>query len=155
MILEITRLLSPQAAEAKVGLHAHVGSGQFVIRADDLRIRQIITNLVANALKFTPAGGTVDVSVGYDGSGLTLEVRDTGVGIAMQDINRVFEPFVQVDGGFSKTHQGTGLGLAITRKLVELHGGTIGVKSVLGEGSVFLVRFPVSRVETIPHRVTA
>jgi signal transduction histidine kinase len=155
MILEITRLLSPQAAEAKVGLHAHAGSGQYVIRADDLRIRQIITNLVANALKFTPAGGRVDVSVGYDGSGLTLEVRDTGVGIAMQDMARVFEPFVQADGGFSKAHQGTGLGLAITRKLVELHGGTIGVKSVLGEGSVFLVRFPVSRVETIPHRVTA
>lgn len=155
MIVEITRLLSPQAAEAKVGLLAHTGSGQFVIRADDLRIRQIITNLVANALKFTPAGGRVDVSVGCDGSGLTLEVRDTGVGIAIQDVARVFEPFVQADGGFSKSHQGTGLGLAITRKLVELHGGTISVKSVLGEGSVFLVRFPVSRVETVPQRVTA
>ena len=154
-VIEITRLLSPQAAEAKVGLFAHAGSGQFVIRADDLRIRQIVTNLVANALKFTPAGGRVDVSVGCDGSGLLLEVRDTGVGIAVQDIARLFEPFVQADGGPTKRHQGTGLGLAITRKLVELHGGTISVKSVLGEGSVFLVRFPVERIETVAQRIPA
>ena len=154
-VIEITRLLSPQAAEAKVGLFAHANSGQFVIRADDLRIRQIVTNLVANALKFTPAGGRVDVSVGCDGSGLLLEVRDTGVGIAVQDITRLFEPFVQADGGTTKRHQGTGLGLAITRKLVELHGGSINVKSVLGEGSVFLVRFPVERIETVAQRITA
>jgi signal transduction histidine kinase len=152
--IEITRLLSPQAAEAKVGLAAQVGAGQHVIRADDLRVRQILTNLVANAVKFTPAGGRVDVTVGRDGSGLVVEVRDTGVGIAMQDIGRVFEPFVQADGGLSKRHHGTGLGLAITRKLVELHGGSIGVKSVLGEGSVFTVRFPVERIEDVPMRST-
>ena len=120
-----------------------------------MRVRQIVTNLVANALKFTPAGGRVDVSVGCDGSGLLLEVRDTGVGIAVQDIARLFEPFVQADGGITKRHQGTGLGLAITRKLVELHGGTISVKSVLGEGSTFLVRFPVERIETVAQRITA
>jgi signal transduction histidine kinase len=149
---EITRLLSPQAAEAKVGLHAHAASGQHIIRGDDLRIRQIVTNLVANAVKFTPAGGRVDVSVGRDGSGLVLEVRDTGIGIAMQDVGRVFEPFVQADGGMNKRHQGTGLGLAITRRLVELHGGTISVKSAPGEGSVFTVRFPVERIEDVPMR---
>jgi signal transduction histidine kinase len=133
-------------------LHAHAASGQHIIRGDDLRIRQIVTNLVANAVKFTPAGGRVDVSVGRDGSGLVLEVRDTGIGIAMQDVGRVFEPFVQADGGMNKRHQGTGLGLAITRRLVELHGGTISVKSAPGEGSVFTVRFPVERIEDVPMR---
>jgi|GEM_PF-2743029 len=150
--IEITRLLSPQAAEAKVGLHAHAAPRQHVIRGDDLRIRQILTNLVANAVKFTPAGGRVDVSVGRDGSGLVLEVRDTGIGIAMQDVGRVFEPFVQAEGGTRQRQQGTGLGLAITRRLVELHGGTISVKSAPGEGSVFTVRFPVERIEDVPMR---
>ncbi|MFN9163635.1 MAG: ATP-binding protein [Alphaproteobacteria bacterium] len=150
--IEITRLLSPQAAQAKVGLHVHAAPRQHVIRGDDLRIRQILTNLVANAVKFTPAGGRVDVSVGRDGSGLVLEVRDTGFGIAMQDIGRVFEPFVQADGAMSRRHQGTGLGLAITRRLVELHGGAISVKSAPGEGSVFTVRFPVERIEDVPMR---
>lgn len=154
-LIEIVRLMRPQATEAKVGMHVHAGAGQFMVRGDDLRVRQIVTNLVGNAVKFTPAGGRVDVSAAVDASSVIIEVRDTGPGIAIQDQARVFEPFIQADAGLDKRHQGTGLGLAITRKLVELHGGTIGVKSVLGEGSVFTVRLPIERLVTDSQRKSA
>ncbi len=154
-LIEITRLMRPQASEAKVGMHVHAGAGQFMVKGDDLRVRQIVTNLIGNAVKFTPAGGRVDVSAAVDASSVIIEVRDTGPGIAMQDQARVFEPFIQADAGLDKRHQGTGLGLAITRKLVELHGGTISVKSMLGEGCAFTVRLPRERLMSEPQRKTA
>jgi signal transduction histidine kinase len=154
-LIEITRLMRPQASEAKVGMHVHAGAGQFMLKGDDLRVRQVVTNLIGNAVKFTPAGGRVDVSAAVDASSVIIEVRDTGPGIAMQDQARVFEPFIQADAGLDKRHQGTGLGLAITRKLVELHGGTISVKSVLGEGCAFTVRFPRERLMSEAQRKTA
>ena len=109
-------------------------------------------NLVGNAVKFTPAGGTVSVCCGsakraapeerLGAPWATITVQDTGVGIAPSDIERIFQPFVQVDGGYTRSHGGTGLGLTISRNLAQMMGGDITVESVLGEGSRFTVWLP-------------
>lgn len=142
---EIARLLSPQAAEAGVEINVACAPDPVVLVADDLRLRQIVTNLLANAIKFTPKGGHVSASVALSGGCCVIEIRDTGIGIAASDQAKIFEPFIQAEAGFTKTHQGTGLGLPISKKLVELHGGTVALKSALGEGTIVTVRFPESR----------
>lgn len=142
---EISRLLSPQANEAGVELSVSCPTHPVVLHADDLRVRQVVTNLLANAIKFTPKGGRVSASVMLRDGGCVIEVRDTGIGIAAADQARIFEPFIQAEAGFTKSHQGTGLGLPISKKLVELHGGSVSLKSALGEGTTVTVRFPESR----------
>jgi signal transduction histidine kinase len=138
--------------------------------ADPVRFRQILYNLLSNAVKFTPEGGTVTVSArciqgsafrvqgseGTDhepstmnheprGDFIEIRVQDTGIGIAAEDLPKLFQPFTQLEAVYSKDHQGTGLGLALTKRLVELHGGQIRAESE-GEdqGSTFTVRFPIS-----------
>ena len=144
-LVEICRQLSPQAEEADVKLEVKRDSGDVRLHADDLRLRQIVTNIVANAIKFTPARGHVDVSTRVENGCVVVEVRDNGIGIAKQDQTRIFEPFVQAEAGHAKSHQGTGLGLPISKKLVELHGGTLAIVSTLGEGTTVTVRFPAQR----------
>lgn len=110
---------------------------------DPARLKQILYNFVSNALKFTPAGGAVAVRALPEGeANLRLEVEDTGPGIAPQDIGRLFVEFQQLDTGAARHHAGTGLGLALTRRLAEAQGGSAGVRSTLGEGSVFHVVLP-------------
>ncbi len=117
------------------------------IMGDPLRFRQILTNLVSNAVKFTEHG-QVDVDLAMGGGQanqpwLRLTVRDTGLGIPTGKLNDIFEDFTQADGSVSRKYGGTGLGLAITRRLVQMHGGTIQVQSRVGEGSTFTVEMPV------------
>jgi signal transduction histidine kinase len=142
---EISRLLSPQAAEAGVELNVSCPTGPVILLADDLRLRQVVTNLLANAIKFTPKDGKVSASVRLEDGACVVEIRDTGIGIAACDQARVFAPFIQAEAGLAKAHQGTGLGLPISKKLIELHGGSISLKSALAEGTTVSVRFPASR----------
>jgi signal transduction histidine kinase len=112
------------------------------IRADERKIRQVVLNLLSNAIKFTPEGGRIEVgAVPKDGL-VEVSVSDTGVGIAPEDQEAVFEEFRQV-GAAAKKVEGTGLGLTLCRKFVELHGGRIWVKSQLGAGSTFRFTIPV------------
>jgi CheY-like chemotaxis protein len=104
-------------------------------------VRQILYNLLSNAIKFTPPGGTIRVTTAVDGDIVRLAVADSGVGISPQDLPHVFEEFRQV-GDLASRQEGTGLGLALTRRLVEAHGGTIEVESVVGEGTTFTIRIP-------------
>jgi signal transduction histidine kinase len=119
--------------------------------ADERKLKQILFNLLSNAVKFTPAGGTVGVTArsGRDGL-LELSVADTGIGIDAADMPRLFQEFTQLRPAGAGAEEGTGLGLALTRKLVELHGGSIRAESVVGEGSTFTVELPV-----VPPRVGA
>jgi signal transduction histidine kinase len=105
---------------------------------DAARLKQVLYNYLSNAIKFSPEGSRVTVRALPEGDRrFRLEVEDTGIGVAPADIERLFVEFQQLDAGLNKQHQGTGLGLALTRRLVEAQGGTIGVTSTPGVGSVF------------------
>jgi signal transduction histidine kinase len=116
------------------------------IVADERKFKQILLNLLTNAVKFTPDGGRVDVIARLVPGALSVAVRDTGIGIAPQDQRLVFEEFRQVGSDYTKKQEGTGLGLALARRFVELHGGTIGVESEPGKGSTFTFTIPLREV---------
>jgi signal transduction histidine kinase/CheY-like chemotaxis protein len=125
--------------------------------ADSLRLRQILDNLLSNAIKFTPDGGLISITVVPARDDVAITVADSGIGIAAEDHDRVFEEFQQV-GPAAQRKAGTGLGLALTRRLVQAHGGSIAVASALGEGSRFTIRLPVAEApavtptgDAIPH----
>jgi len=115
------------------------------IVADERKLKQILLNLLSNAVKFTPDGGRIDVRARQDDSFVRISVADTGVGIAREDQEAVFEEFRQVGSNYTTKQEGTGLGLALTRRFVELHGGTIGVESEPGQGSTFTFTLPRTR----------
>jgi signal transduction histidine kinase len=131
-------------ADKEVEMLLQVEDDLSQVEADPARVEQIVNNLVNNAIKFTEQGSIV-LRTFRDGDWLCLEVQDTGLGIDEAHQEIIFESFRQVDGSHARRAGGTGLGLSITRRLVELHGGTIEVHSRLGEGSTFSVRLPISR----------
>jgi signal transduction histidine kinase len=110
--------------------------------ADERKFKQILINLLSNAVKFTPAGGEIRVAARAADDILALEVADTGVGIARADQETIFQEFRQLRASGAVKHEGTGLGLALSRRLVQLHGGTLTVQSEPGRGSAFTARFP-------------
>jgi signal transduction histidine kinase len=112
------------------------------VEADRGRLTQVVVNLLDNALRHTPSGGSVVVEVRGDAGDAVLIVRDSGIGIPFADLPRVFERFYVVDRSRSREHTGTGLGLAIAKHLVEAHGGTLVAESVYGSGATFTMRIP-------------
>ena len=115
------------------------------INGDERKIKQVLLNLLSNAVKFTPEGGRIEVRAATANGTAEISVADTGVGIAPEDHEAVFEEFRQVGTDYARKHEGTGLGLALARKFVELHGGRIWVKSQVGQGSTFTFTIPISR----------
>ena len=136
-------LVKERAHRRGIALMHTVDDRLGLIRADERKVKQVLLNLLSNALKFTPEGGRIDVKAAICDGTVEISVTDTGVGIAPEDQMAVFEEFRQV-GIASKKVEGTGLGLAISRKFVELHGGRIGVKSQVGTGSTFTFSLPVT-----------
>ncbi|MBM3270751.1 MAG: PAS domain-containing protein [Candidatus Sericytochromatia bacterium] len=130
-------------ADAQVTLIVDVPDDLPPLLADDHRIAQVVDNLLSNAAKFTPPGGTVTVLARADGGHFLCEVADTGSGIPEERLETVFDLFVQLDMSSTRVHGGLGLGLAIMRALVEAHGGEVGVRSHLGSGSAFWFTLPV------------
>jgi GAF domain-containing protein len=137
-------LMRERATRRGVTLERHVDERLGEIRADQRKVKQVLLNLLSNAVKFTPEGGRIDVRAGFANGTAELSVTDTGIGIAPEDYDAVFEEFRQV-GKADQKAEGTGLGLALCRKFVELHGGRIWVKSELGVGSTFTFTIPVRR----------
>jgi cell cycle sensor histidine kinase DivJ len=137
--LRLTRL---QADAAGVTLRGLLPSEPLEVEADRRAVKQIVLNLVSNALKFTPAGGSVTVLVQGYGEDLEIVVSDTGVGIAAADLERLGKPYEQA-GDASQKVKGTGLGLSLVRSFAELHGGSMSIESRLGEGAAVTVRMPV------------
>ena len=145
------RFVTPQAIEAKVTLAVELAANLPLLRADELKFRQVLVNLLSNGIKFTPAGGRVTLAARLDAARtLNLVVSDTGIGMAAQDIPAAFEAFRQLDSTLSRKHEGAGLGLSLSKRLIELHGGTIQIDSAVGRGTVVTVRFPPTRVEARP-----
>jgi signal transduction histidine kinase len=135
-------LMVPAAADAGLSLRAETESGELL--ADSDRIVQTLTNLIGNAVKFTPSGGSIRVSTVRTGDGLRFGVVDDGPGVPADRLEAIFEPFVQVDGSDSRAKDGTGLGLAICRDLVAMHGGRIWAESDLGRGAEFYFTVPLA-----------
>ena len=124
-----------------LGMKLDTRLGEF--QADERKVKQILLNLLSNAVKFTPDGGRVDVAAALNGKFLEVSVRDTGIGIAAEDQSKVFGEFVQVGRDYTRKAEGTGLGLALTKRFVELHGGTIQLKSEVSQGSTFTFTLPI------------
>jgi signal transduction histidine kinase len=135
-------LMRERAARRDLALERHVDERLGEIRADQRKVKQVLLNLLSNAVKFTPEGGRVDVRGALVDGTMEISVTDTGIGIAPEDHEAVFEEFRQV-GKSDKRAEGTGLGLALCRKFVALHGGRIWVNSTVGQGSTFTFTLPL------------
>jgi signal transduction histidine kinase len=144
LLSDVLTTISPIAAAGHITLENNVGP-DVLVRADPLRFKQILFNLVSNAVKFTPDGGKVSVDAVADYDQLTITVSDTGIGIPMSEQQAIFEAFHQVGTTTKGLKEGAGLGLAITKRLVEEHGGRMWVRSQLGEGSHFSFMIPEKR----------
>jgi signal transduction histidine kinase len=136
-------LVRERAARRAITLDVAIDPELGEIKGDERKVKQVLLNLLSNAIKFTPEGGRVDVHAGLVDGVAEISVSDTGVGIAPEDHEAVFEEFRQVGTDYAKKHEGTGLGLTLSRRFVELHGGKIWVKSQLGQGATFTFTLPV------------
>ncbi|WP_322487145.1 CHASE domain-containing protein [Chloroflexus sp.] len=141
-------LVKEQAHKKQICLSLWIDNPQACFLADPRRIKQILVNLLSNAVKFTPNGGSVELRVATDAAQGTIAftVSDTGIGIAPEQMQSLFQPFVQLDSSLSRQHEGSGLGLALVRRLTDLHGGSVSVTSEPGKGSMFTVTLPYQPV---------
>jgi signal transduction histidine kinase len=137
-------LIRERAARRAITLGVEIDPRLGEIKGDERKVKQVLVNLLSNAIKFTPEGGRVGVQAGLADGFVEISVTDTGVGIAPEDHEAVFEEFRQVGSDYTKKHEGTGLGLTLSRRFVELHGGKIWVKSQLGQGATFTFTLPVT-----------
>jgi signal transduction histidine kinase len=155
MIDACLRLIEPQARTAKVRLSASVDPGLPLIRVDNRRIRQALLNLISNAVKFTPEGGSAIVSSSLKENGLEIRVSDSGIGMSPEQIPKAMEAFGQIDSALSRKYEGTGLGLPIARHLVELHGGRLTIESAVSVGTTVTIELPLGRIVGAPARPMA
>jgi len=121
-------------------------SGGMQVRCDESRMRQVISHILSNAVKFTGPEGRIDIAIENLSDGIDLVVRDDGAGISPEMLSLVLEPFGQAESAYARSHGGIGLGLPIVRSLVELHGGTFTLSSEIGAGTTARVHIPASRV---------
>ncbi|MBV8538550.1 MAG: response regulator, partial [Alphaproteobacteria bacterium] len=146
------KLLDQQIRNSGVTYRVDIERDVPLIHGDAAKLRQIVINLLSNAFKFTAPGGTVTLAVAADAlNGLCLRVADTGIGIAPDKIAVVLTPFGQVETGFARKYQGIGLGLPLTKRLVELHGGSLEIASELNVGTTITVRLPAARLSAAPR----
>ena len=155
VVNQVMRLVEPDALKKSVQLSSEITGGLPHLHIDPRATRQMLLNLLSNAVKFTPEGGEVSVHTYLCQQGLGIIVRDSGVGIAPENLKRVFEPFSQIERAAphshlanrhpARTHPGTGLGLSIVKALIELHGGKIEIESEPGTGTSATLRFPKER----------
>lgn len=147
------RLVKQLAHKKQLQLTYTIDDGITSLLADERRLKQILVNLLSNAIKFTPEGGQIGLEVKKDlaQEAVHFTVWDTGIGIAPEDLARLFQPFVQLDSKLARQYYGTGLGLSLVSRMTEMHGGGISVESEVGRGSRFTVSLPWARpTETSP-----
>lgn len=149
LIVDDLRPLAEEAVQLFAGsspshqLTLRVPDEEVVVRCDPTRVEQVLNNLISNAIKYSPAGGPVTLTVSRDDRFATIEVADRGIGIARDELQSVFKPF-QRTGASRDSIPGVGLGLWVSRQIVEAHGGSLDVSSQLGVGSTFRVRLPLA-----------
>jgi signal transduction histidine kinase len=146
-IASVLRAVGTRVSDRGLCLSVELPPDLPLLHADDRKIKQVLLNLVSNAMKFTEAGGRIEI-VGEldDRSGMILVVRDTGIGIAADDVARVLKPFEQVESPLSRSHEGTGLGLPLVKAIIEAHGGSLELRSAVGAGTEVKLTFPPERL---------
>tara|TARA_R110000868_G_scaffold322583_3_gene583554 strand:- start:17376 stop:19895 length:2520 start_codon:yes stop_codon:yes gene_type:complete len=149
LVEQCMRIVRGRAEEKRLQLRADV-SDLPEIEVDPRAFKQVMINLVSNAVKFTPEGGRVTIRGFLSGLGVAFQVVDTGIGIASDDLPRLGRPFEQIESQHSKSHQGSGLGLALSKSLIELHGGSLAIESRLGEGTTVSFVLPISQSQPMP-----
>jgi len=151
LIATCERIVASEAVKRALTLAVEPVEAPLVVTVDPTRLKQVLFNLLWNAIKFTPAGGrvTVGAHLARDGAAI-LTVSDTGIGMRKEDIPTAFLPFQQIDSAWDKRHEGTGLGLTLTKSIVELHGGTLTLDSAPGDGTTATVTLPAWRVIAEP-----
>ena len=137
-------VVKPRAAEKRIKISTFLPTDLPPVYADPGKLNQILLNLLTNGIKYSHENGSVSVEARPVDGMVEIWVNDTGIGIAKEDQERVFQRFTQIDSSATRSQGGTGLGLAIVKELVELHGGTIRVQSKLGKGSSFIFTMPIS-----------
>jgi two-component system sensor histidine kinase BarA len=159
LVQDVAKTLTPQAAKKNIKFSVHAAEGLGTIAADAVRLRQVLFNLTENAIKFTPDGGVVhlgatesEMESGDGGFGAVLlgaprravafTVRDTGIGMPEGELSKIFDAFYQIDGSATREHGGAGIGLSIVKRMTEMHGGEVKVKSEVGKGTTFTVEIP-------------
>jgi cell cycle sensor histidine kinase DivJ len=143
-LINCCNLLVLKARESAIDLVTRAPDDLPVMIGDPPAFKQIVLNLVSNAIKFTERGGTVTVSAGVENARLVVRIADTGVGIAADDLKRIGDPFFQAGTTYQRRHEGTGLGLSIVKSLVALHGGEMTVQSKVDEGTIVTVALPLT-----------
>jgi PAS domain S-box-containing protein len=150
-----------QAVKKQIQLDMHLQANLPEIQLDERRIKQVLINILNNAVKFTPNGGCIKLKAtklspdsdqiqNHTQDYLQISITDTGIGISPENIQRLFKPFIQIDSALNRKYEGTGLGLALAKQIVELHGGTVGITSEIGIGSCFTVELPINHFEPPP-----
>ncbi|SKB57687.1 PAS domain S-box protein [Maribacter arcticus] len=140
--------LLPQAAKKELQIRSEISELNIILNSDERRVEQVLLNLLSNAIKFSNHG-TITIKVDIVDGLVVTQVIDQGIGMSKKDLNKLFMPFIQLDGGLSRTHEGTGLGLAICKSLIEKLGGTIQVQSKVGKGSNFTFTLPLEYVNQV------
>lgn len=161
VLLEEVIQSAVEAARPLIAQNGHeftidLPSEPIVLRADSIRLSQIVTNLLNNAAKYTPQGGQISLKVQRSGSEVEISVKDNGIGIPLENQERLFEMFYQVDRSMERSHSGLGIGLALVRRLAELHGGGVSAKSGgRGQGTEIVVTLPIIEAEDVPSKPAA
>ncbi|HCX66476.1 MAG TPA: hypothetical protein DHK64_02755 [Rhodobiaceae bacterium] len=146
VIYSAIRMLKQQADTHALKLHIDIAADMPALLADHRRIRQVLLNLLSNAVKFTPDGGDIHISAAVENGTAKIRVRDTGIGIAKEDIPVALERFGQIDSDIARKYEGTGLGLPLSKCLMEGHGGTLEIESEPGHGTTVTLTFPPERL---------
>ena len=147
VIAEAVTTVAPQAKQREVKLESDLPQGELMLEADRSRLRQVLVNLVANAVKFTPAGGEVRVKAWTENGDVRFAISDTGIGIPAQDLPHIFDRFFRVTRGRSRLQGGSGLGLTIVKQAIDAHRGEINVESTEGQGTTIYIKLPASQKE--------
>jgi signal transduction histidine kinase len=152
LLASVTRLIEPRAVSAGLSFEVIVQSPLPRLWADERLLKQALLNVLSNAVKFTPSGGSIRMTATMESRGepwgeprgdkLTIEIADTGLGIAAAQLSRVFEPFHRGDGAMNRRFEGTGLGLPLARSFVDLHGGSLTLDSIQGVGTTVRLSLP-------------
>ncbi|HTI88789.1 MAG TPA: HAMP domain-containing sensor histidine kinase, partial [Alphaproteobacteria bacterium] len=145
IVADVTKIMTQRAETAGLAFTARMPESPLMLRADGRKLKQILLNLLSNAFKFTKPGGQVELSATRDQTGIRFVVADTGVGIHPKDLDRILQPFVQIESALARNHQGTGLGLPLVKMMAELHGGSFVVESAVNCGTRAIVTLPFTQ----------